>query len=123
MALAAAAAAECAGRQEKFWEMHDALFEQPKGFDRPSLERRARAIALEQQQFRDCLDGPETDKIRAQAAAAKGLGISGTPTFFIGRVQPDGRVKVTHRVPGAQPFEQFQAILDKLLQSAVAASW
>ena len=79
MALAAAAAAECAGRQEKFWEMHDALFEQPKRFDRPSLERRARAIGLEQQQFRDCLDGPETDRIRAEAAVAKGLGISGTP--------------------------------------------
>jgi hypothetical protein len=49
--------------------------------------------------------------------------ISGTPTFFIGCVQPDGKVKVTHRIPAAQPFERFQAILDKLLQSTETGAW
>jgi protein-disulfide isomerase len=118
-AMQAAEAAECAGSQGRFWEMHDLLFQSPKQLDRPSLDARARALGLDQQAFGRCLNGQR--KIRQEASAAAGLKVSGTPTFFIGSLS-DGQVTVAHRVSGAQPFASFQRILDDLLSTAAAGT-
>src|SRR5579885_2007437 len=59
-ACRAAFAAECAGEQHRFWEYHDALFENQRALDRDSLFRYARDLALDIPAFRTCLDAPET---------------------------------------------------------------
>jgi protein-disulfide isomerase len=83
-ACLAAAAAECAQRQSRFWEYHDRLFENQHTLDRDSLFRYAREVGLDIPTFRACLDDPATssrvsDDVRAGIAA----GIESTPTLFI----------------------------------------
>ena len=54
--------------------------------------------------------------IKKDIADAGTVGISGTPTFLIGVVQPgDGRVKVVKKLVGAKPYEEFKAAIDSTL--------
>jgi len=110
----AAEAAECAGRQGKFWEMHDRLFVKQQ-LDPPSLEAHAKALHLSPGVFDTCLAGEAADKVRQDTEAGKALLVTGTPTFFVGTIQPDGRVKVLQRVSGALPLAQFGAALDRII--------
>lgn len=111
----AAEAAACGGQQGKFWEMHDRLFRSQDRLDLPGLRESAQAVGLNASQFASCLEGQMTDRVQQDAAGAKSLVISGTPTFLVGLVQPDGRVKIMQRLVGAQPPQQFQQVLDRLL--------
>ena len=54
-------------------------------------------------------------RVKADEHAGSLLGVTGTPTFFIGRVQPDGLVKLVKRLSGAVPSEQLAASLDEAL--------
>lgn len=83
-ATAAAEAAEAAGAQGKFWEMHDALFENQGKLDGDALPAVAAKLGLDAQRFARELDGGEhSTRVAADAAQAATLGASGTPTFFI----------------------------------------
>ena len=86
-ACLAACAAECAGRQSRFWEYHDVLFENNEHLDRESLFRYARDMQLDLGAFRTCLDDPATRaRIGEDVEAGKRAGITSTPTiFFNGR--------------------------------------
>lgn len=114
-ALQAGEGAECARHQGKFWEMHDRMFRNQKGLDTGSLTAHARALELDMREFGKCLQGQVTERIRSDASAAARLTVSGSPTFFIGILQQDGKVKVLERLVGARPAEEFQRILDPLL--------
>ena len=56
--------------------------------------------------------------IRVDQAEAKRFGVNSTPTFLVGLVQPNGKVKVVRKLSGAQPIETFKAIVDELLKGA-----
>jgi protein-disulfide isomerase len=114
----AAEATECAGQQGQFWPMHDVLFKNPKQFAEPQLVTYAQALQLDSAAFGRCLQGATTDKVRADAAAASALGITGTPAFLVGTIQPDGRAKITERIVGARPLSSFEIALDKVLESS-----
>jgi protein-disulfide isomerase len=114
-ALKAGEAAECAGRQGKFWKMHDILFKNQRQLNDESFERFANDIGLLAGPFGTCLAGEASDRVKQDAASATALAVSGTPTFFVGVVERDGRVKVTQRLTGALPPKQFEVVLDKLL--------
>lgn len=112
-ALAAATAAECAGEQGAFWEMHDLLFERLDDWaiDSPdaALTDLAGELGLEDQAFAACV-GSRAALERVVADLYDLSGIFGsTPTFV---VLFDGRASV---IEGAQPFEQFVATFDGLL--------
>ena len=101
-AMAAAAAAEAAGLQGKFWEMHDLLFAHQKHLERADLEAYATQLGLDKAAFVAALDSPELDaRLAADAAQADSLQIAGTPTFFV-----NGK-----RITGAQPIEAFRAAI------------
>jgi protein-disulfide isomerase len=114
-ALSAAAAATCADRQGKFWEMHDRLFPLGKQLTPQSGLAIAHELRLDARAFESCLvsDGPAAVQRDMQLADA--LQVTGTPTFLIGTLGPNGRVKVTHRFSGSHPLAKFKAVIDPLL--------
>jgi len=116
----AAEGSECANRQGRFWEMHDVLFAQQKQLDEALLLETAKRIGLNAEIFAYCLDGEAAPLVSEQATVARQLGISGTPTFFVGTVLPDGRIKVAERLSGAQPLQRFEKALDALLEMQAA---
>lgn len=94
-ALAAARAAEAAGLQGKFWEMHDLLFETQKAwhgsFDvRPIFEGYATRIGLDLERLRRDSTGEVVERrIFLDGKRAHSLGVRGTPTVFLnGREVP-----------------------------------
>ena len=81
----AAAAAEAAGVQGRFWEMHDELFAHQDALTRDCLAGYAAEIGLDVTRFLEDLDDPAfVDRIRADVASAEASGARGTPTFFVG---------------------------------------
>lgn len=110
-AESAAEAAECAGEQGKFWEMHDLLFgAQDQWSGNPgavaTFKEMAGELDLDQDQFDSCLDGGKyADKITADSEEGIAEGVSSTPSFLINDMQ----------LAGAQPFEAFQQKIEYLL--------
>jgi protein-disulfide isomerase len=79
----AAEAARCAGVQGKFWEFHDMLFAGKK-LQPADLKEQAHTLNLNEQQFDKCIvEGLEAADVEKDAAEARSLGITGTPSFFI----------------------------------------
>jgi protein-disulfide isomerase len=118
-ALPAGRAAGCAANQGRFWEYHDRLFTDPAALDDETLMATATAVGLDAGRFRECFGSAEsTARIQQEASAAAGLLVAaGTPTFLIGRLNPDGSVAVSDRVDGTREFEVFQRVLDRLLET------
>lgn len=93
----AAHAAQCAGEQGRFWEMHDQLFYHhgwaQTGRD-PTGEFRefARTIGLDVAQYEACMQsGRYAGRIEASRREGEQLGVRGTPTFFVaGRLYSGG---------------------------------
>jgi protein-disulfide isomerase len=109
----AAEAADCAGEQGRFWEMHDRLFAHADALEVDDLKKHAAAIGVEAAPFSACLDsGRHEAAWRKDAAEGVRLGVSGTPAFFI-----NGRPLV-----GAQPFESFAQVIDDELERIASAA-
>ena len=112
----AAEAAHCAGEQGKFWEMHDRLFANQQNIAAADLPKHAEALGLNTSLFQQCLDsGRFAADIKKDISDAGAAGISGTPSFLIGLVQPNGTVKVTKKLVGAKPYAEFKTAIDSLL--------
>ena len=110
-ARGAAEAAECAGKQGKFWAFHDALYANASALDAAGLRRQAGAIGLDVAAWEACVSaGGGRDGVDADLAAASAAGVSGTPAFFI-----NGRM-----LSGAQPADAFRAIIDDELDRRAA---
>jgi protein-disulfide isomerase len=116
-AFKAAEAAHCAGAQGKFWEMHDALFQNQNALAPELLAGHAKTVGVDDAQFQQCLDsGQFAADINKDIADAGAAGITGTPTFLVGVIQPgDGRVKVVRKLVGAKPYAEFKAAIDAAL--------
>ncbi|MDB5161268.1 MAG: disulfide bond formation protein DsbA [Candidatus Saccharibacteria bacterium] len=83
-ALAAALAAEAAGLQKKFWEMHDMLFENQSLLDDEFILTYAEQIGLNMEKFAEDLDSEDVG-LRIQEDIDSGIRneVDSTPTFFI----------------------------------------
>jgi NhaA family Na+:H+ antiporter len=87
----AARAAEAAANQDRFWEMHDALYEEKPPFGEARIREIARALGLEMQRFESDLDAPDTrERVDEDLDDARRVGVTGTPTIFIDGVRYDG---------------------------------
>ena len=88
-AIAAASAAEAAGLQGKFWEMHDLLYENQKAwhesFDvRPIFEGYAKQIGLDMSRYqRDLNSDQVAQRIFLDGKRGHSMGVKGTPTVFL----------------------------------------
>jgi protein-disulfide isomerase len=118
-AVKAALAARCAGEQGKFWEMHDSLFADQSSLSEKDLLGRASTLGLNQVKFSECFSSNKyADSIRKSKVGAERMGITGTPAFAIGIIEPNGEVvKVSQMFLGAQSYEDFKSALDELLSS------
>ena len=102
-AAEAAMEAYAQGGDAKFWQLHDLMFQHQTELDRAHLEQYAQQVGLDMTRFRNALDNhTHQAAIQADSAAGTRAGANGTPSFFI-----NGR-----SVVGAQPFEQFQTVID-----------
>ena len=83
-AMQAAEAAEAAGAQGKFWEMHDQLFMNQHNLELPALLGYAREIGLDVPAFaRDVQEQRYRQEIRRDFMEGVRSGVNGTPTLFI----------------------------------------
>ena len=114
-AIAAAMAAECAADQGRYWPYHDRIFREQdrRGqqgevvrFRAADLKRWATDVGLEAAPFNECLDsGRHNDEVTRDHDDAAGVGMQGTPVFFV-----NGRALL-----GAHPFATFQKVIEEEL--------
>jgi protein-disulfide isomerase len=84
-------AAEAAGAQGKFWEMHSMLFEHQHALAADDLVRYAAALGLDLSRFSSELIGHvHATRVREDFMSGVRSGVNGTPTFFINGVRHDG---------------------------------
>lgn len=110
-------AAACADAQGKFWVYHDRLFKnRVGGLSDNDLEHYGVELGLEMEAFRQCISERETKRVvDADAKAAKRLGLTSAPSFFLNGI----------RVTGARSLDKLSKLIDKelaLQQSEAAAA-
>jgi protein-disulfide isomerase len=90
-ATRAAQAAEAAGLQDKFWEMHDVLYESQDKLDERYLRQFARSLGLNLKRFDEDIDSDGVAaKVRSDFLSGARSGVNGTPTFFVNGERYDG---------------------------------
>jgi protein-disulfide isomerase len=86
----AAEAAEAAGGQGRFWEMHDRLFERQFALEDDNLQEYAAELGLDVQRFqREVAARVYEPRVREDFRSGVMSGVNGTPTFFINGVRHD----------------------------------
>ena len=109
----AAEASECAAEQNKFWDFHNLVFTDQAANHTPltedNLAELAGQVDLDAAAFSDCLtSGRYNDRVVLESQTVQSLGVRGTPGFVVNGVY----------IPGAQPFEVFQQVIEEQLASA-----
>ena len=107
----AAVAASCAGQQDKYWEMHDKLYETQTTWSGNTdpytvFKGYAKDLGLDESDFSSCIADPKVaQEVQGDLAEGSANGVSGTPTFYVNGVQ----------LVGAQPWAAFKQIIDQEL--------
>ncbi|WP_347156829.1 DsbA family protein [Pontibacter chitinilyticus] len=84
LAELAARAAEAAGEQHQFWEMHDKIYEHQRELREDSFEQFARELRLDLNQFSSDMKSDEiASKVERDFESGIRSGVNGTPSFFI----------------------------------------
>lgn len=87
----AAEAAESAGVQGKFWEMHDTLYENQDALEDADLAQYAADLGLDVDRLvREVATGAHSKRIREDFMSGVRSGVNGTPSFFVNGVRHDG---------------------------------
>jgi len=111
-AESASLATECAEQQsdDGFWKMYHALFKGQRELNQDNLKEKvtqfAKDAGLDEAKFGECFESKAAlAQVEQDLQEATAVGANSTPTFFI-----NGR-----RLEGAQPYENFKAIIDQEL--------
>lgn len=115
-APAAGVAAECAGEQSQFWEMHELLFDDVASWSisdpNPRFTELATEIGLDSDAFSTCLeDESMMERVNSDFADGRAF-VQGTPTFI---VMHDGQGRL---IPGALPADTFTQAIQQVIDSA-----
>lgn len=119
-ALAASTAAEAAGLQGKFWEMHDTLYENQNAWTTIDASKRtdvfvgyAEDIGLDTEQFKNDLSDPRvTAKVSRDRALGQKVQVASTPTLYIGNEKlTDEQVTDLVQGQGTKLMDRLDAIL------------
>jgi protein-disulfide isomerase len=115
-AIAAANASRCAADQNKFWEMRHTILVNSANLNGDAFNTFAGDLTLDVAAFKACAATAATKfqaDLQKDRTDATSVGVSGTPTFVIGRTSANGLDGV--RFVGAQPYAAFDAKLKELL--------
>ncbi len=111
--MTSALAIEAAGRQGKYWEMHDLLFEKQKiwgekPFSDPAIfEEYAKQLNLDMEKFKKDVDSKEVKKrVERDRDLGIELGVNATPTFFL-----NGK-----KIKNPRGYEAFKFLIDEELK-------
>ena len=105
-AIPAAIAANCAGEQDKYWDMHGILMKNQTKLQDTDLAGFAKEVGVDMDKWSTCLKDPAQEaEVNKDMEDATAVGVTGTPAFFVNGVL----------LSGAVPFEQFKSIIDKEL--------
>jgi protein-disulfide isomerase len=108
LARGAAHAAVCADRQGRFWEFHEKLFANQQALEPAQLAGYAKELGLDAAAFDACLGSPETHaRVEQDVEAAREVGVSGTPAFFVNGIL----------LTGAKPVEEFVRVIERELEA------
>lgn len=111
-AMPAALAATAAGKQGKFWEMHEKLFANQRALAPEQIREYARQLNLDLARFDADLASDEVKTaVRRDIALAQRLGVRGTPTIFV-----NGRLLQNRTLDG------FRALVDPVLKAQKAGT-
>lgn len=99
--------ASCAEEQGKYWEYHDALFENQENITLEKMSQIAETMDMNMTKFEDCMEN-ETykDEIAGDTLEATQAAVRGTPTFFIG----------DKRIVGPKPLRTFKTLINKEME-------
>ena len=115
-----AEAANCAGDQGKFWQMHDRLFANQRALSPTDLVDHAEAIGLDMPRFRECIERHKcAARIAFERSQGYQLGVNGVPTFFLGFAESGDSVSVVKMLVGLKggSFEALKDTIEELLSS------
>jgi protein-disulfide isomerase len=115
-AMSAALAVNCVGKQDakRFWDVQGDLFAHQDRLGDDLYRELVKNYGLDQQKFASCVaDAGQKKRVEDDLRYAQSLGVEGTPTFFIGRIEGDQLVDATPLV-GAQPYPAFTQIIESL---------
>jgi protein-disulfide isomerase len=105
----AAEAGACAHDQEKFWELHDKMYQNASNLSEEAIMGYAQGIGLDMGRFLSCVrSGARSDEVAEDYQAGLDAGVVGTPTFFFNGV----------KVEGAIPADVLRALVDRLANTA-----
>ena len=103
----AAEAAACAADQNKFWELHNAMFSNQQKLAVDDLKGYAKSAGVDSAKFDKCLDGGEKKaQVEADQKAGTEAGVNGTPAFFVNGVF----------INGAVPYDQIKQAVERELK-------
>jgi len=105
-AMPAAKAAVAAGKQGKFWEMHDKIFANARALSDEFYVKAAGELGLDIEKFKKDMESPEVKQlIDEEMKQARVASVRGTPTIFINGKKPQGR-----------SFELYKSIIEGILK-------
>lgn len=94
-ALPAAVAANCAGEQGKYFEMHSQLFENLRTLSSETYTKLAQGLSLDMGKFSECQQDPaQRQEVLADMQRGQELGVQGTPAYFVNGRRISGGVDV-----------------------------
>lgn len=109
----ASEAALCAGEQDRFWEYHRLVFEKAPALSDENLREYASQLELDAVVFDRCLaEGRSRQAVDADLEAGRGVGVSGTPSFFVNGIP----------VTGPRNIESFAELIDEELAKVEGGS-
>lgn len=107
-AIPAAVAANCAGDQGKYWEMHKLLMSDQRALEDADLTAHATTLQLDLAKWNTCREDPaQAAEVQKDFEDGQAAGVSGTPAFFINGVM----------LSGAQPYSEFERIIERELEA------
>jgi len=119
-ALQAAEAVHCAADQGQFMEMHDLLLLNQNALQEDALYDHAETLSLDISTFQDCMiTNKHVTSIRSDFEEGESLGITGTPTFYIGVREPGqpGTMRVISIIRGVGAYPSFSQKIEGVMAS------
>ena len=111
-AESAAVAANCAKEQGSYLEMREALFDNQALLGPEFYGQQAESLGMDKALFISCLAQPDgAASVNRDLQYGESVGVRGTPTFFVGRIE-DGKLVDAKKVVGAQRLAAFDSALE-----------